>query len=67
MKGSNAWYQRMIGMFTIEAKKIHENSSDNDESLKRMIVSFGDIFDSFSDTKSEVSMAKVITDKVFEA
>lgn len=67
MKNSNAWYQRMIGMFTIEAKKIHENSSDNDESLKRMIRSFGDIFDSFRDTKPEVPMAKVITDKVFEA
>lgn len=45
--------QKAIGVFVNELKKIHEESSQHDESLKRIINSFGYIYDT-NDCPSEV-------------
>lgn len=65
VKGSPAWMQRMIGMFHIEAQKIHENSPENDESLKKMIRAFGEISDQCLASEPAKPLREVMTEKIF--
>lgn len=65
VKGSLAWMQRMIGIFHAEAKKIHENSPENDESLKKMIRVFGDITDQCLASEPVKPLQDVMIDKIF--
>ena len=61
--------QRHIGVFVNELKKIHEQSPEHDESIRRIIKSFGYIFDR-NDHPSEVKGVPIkdaIEKKVFES
>ena len=65
VKDSPAWMQRMIGTFHNEARKIHENSPENDESLKKMIRAFGDVADQCLATEPVKPLREVMTEKIF--
>ena len=65
VKGSLAWMQRTIGTFKNEAQKIHENSPENDESLKKMIRAFGDVADQWFVSEPTKSLREVMTEKIF--
>lgn len=65
VKGSLGWMQRMIGMFHNEARKIHENSPENDESLKKMIRAFGDVTDQCLVSEPVRPLREVMTEKIF--
>lgn len=65
VKGSPGWMQRMIGIFHIEAQKIHENSPENDESLKKMIWAFGEISDQCLAYEPVRPLQEVMIEKIF--
>lgn len=61
--------QRMIGMFTIECKKIHDESPEHDTGIKRLIQAFGYMYDG-NDHPSEIKgmpLKDAIEKKVFES
>ena len=65
VKGSLGWMQRMIGTFQNEAQRIHENSPENDESLKKMIRAFGDVTDQCLASEPVKPLREVMTEKIF--
>lgn len=65
VKGSLGWLQRKIGIFQNEARKIHEKSPENDESLKKMIREFGDIIDQSLASEPIKPLREVMTEKIF--
>lgn len=65
---NDAAEQKYVGMFTNELKKIHEESPEHDDGIKRIIKSFGYIFDG-NDHPSEIEgmpIKDAIEKKVFE-
>ena len=64
-KGSFGWMQRMIGTFHNKARRIHENSPENDESLREMIRVFGDICDQCLVSGPVKPLREVMTEKIF--
>lgn len=69
-KGRVSWdmlEQRYIDTFVLEAKKIHENSPENDESLKRMIEAFAIVYGGKNKHESERPFKDVVMERVFES